>query len=141
MAPNRTVVFIGQEAVVRRMSALADAVASHNLEIAGRAMGLPVEEAWKRGFRKKSDPSIAGVAPRRQTGTYSRSIHTEIESVSRNRVLVKVGTSITQPPYPAYLEYGTSKMPAHPIARPAWDASKHEAQRAGERVLKRLLGL
>jgi hypothetical protein len=32
-----------------------------------------------------------------------------------------VGTDLVDPPYPFFLEYGTSKMPAYPAARPAWD--------------------
>lgn len=139
--PNTTVIFIGAEAVAKRMRELSDAVARDKLVLAGRAMGLPVEETWKRMFRKKGEQSIPGAPPRSQTGTYRRSIHTEIESATRSRVVARVGTSIIDPPYPAYLEYGTSKMPPHPIARPAWDKSKGAAYDAGARVLKKLLGL
>ena len=32
-----------------------------------------------------------------------------------------VGTDLVDPPYPYFLEYGTSRMPAYPAARPAWD--------------------
>jgi hypothetical protein len=41
-----------------------------------------------------------------------------------------IGTDLTDPPYPFFLEYGTSKMPAFPAARPAWDEMGEPAQKA-----------
>ena len=35
-------------------------------------------------------------------------------------VEVVVSTDLTDPPYPLFLEYGTSRMQAYPIARPAF---------------------
>jgi hypothetical protein len=41
-----------------------------------------------------------------------------------------IGTDLTNPPYPFFLEYGTSRMPAYPAARPAWDEMGEPAQKA-----------
>lgn len=40
---------------------------------------------------------------------------------------VIIGTDLTDPPYPYFLEYGTSRMPAYPAARPAFDETKDVA--------------
>lgn len=42
----------------------------------------------------------------------------------------EVGTDLTDPPYPFFLEYGTSRMPAYPAARPAWDEMGETALQA-----------
>lgn len=132
---------VGAPELARRLATLSDAVAERTLERAGRAAGAVVANEWKRTFRKKSEQSVAGLPPRSQTGTYRRAIHVEIASVSRERVDVHVGPSIVDPPYPAYLEYGTSRMPAHPIARPAWDRSRRPALDEATRQLRAALGL
>jgi hypothetical protein len=38
-----------------------------------------------------------------------------------------VGTDLVDPPYPYFLEYGTSRMAARPSARPAFDEMKDTA--------------
>jgi hypothetical protein len=38
-----------------------------------------------------------------------------------------IGTDLTDPPYPYFLEYGTSRMPAYPAARPAFDETRDVA--------------
>lgn len=42
-------------------------------------------------------------------------------------VEVIVGTDLTDPPYPVFLEYGTSRMGARPSARPAFEQTKTTA--------------
>jgi HK97 gp10 family phage protein len=76
-----------------------------------------------------------------ETGTYRRSIHvaghTELTpdfdgeelGEPNNPLVVRIGTKIDEPPYPVYLEYGTSRMPPHPSAQPAFDATRNEAIR------------
>ena len=39
-------------------------------------------------------------------------------------VEVTIGTDLTDPPYPYFLEFGTSRMSAHPSARPAYEETK-----------------
>jgi HK97 gp10 family phage protein len=131
----------GAHELVRRMEALSDAMAERVMERAARSAGEVVVNEWKRTFRKKSEQSVAGLPPRVQSGTYRRAIHLELVSHSRTRVEVVVGPSIIDPPYPAYLEYGTSRMSPHPIARPAWDRSKVPARDEATRQLSAALGL
>jgi len=42
-------------------------------------------------------------------------------------VEVTVGTDLVDPPYPYFLEFGTSRMSARPSARPAFEESKGQA--------------
>lgn len=141
MAPVVTVKTFGSAELLRRLGRLSDAAAGSSLATAGLAGGIVIERKWKSLFRKASDPSFPGSRPRRQTGQYAQSVHTVVLEQGRSHAVVAVGTSITAPPYPEFLEYGTSKMPPHPIARPALDQSKGEALREVTRVLKIELGL
>lgn len=50
-------------------------------------------------------------------------------------------TDLTDPPYPFFLEYGTSRMPAYPAARPAFDEKKDEALGQVAEVLGRLVDM
>lgn len=63
------------------------------------------------------------------TGSYRRSIHTVIEDASWDYCRVVVGTDIIDPPYPWFLEVGTSRMSARPSARPAFDSTKNLVER------------
>lgn len=49
-----------------------------------------------------------------------------------------IGTSLVDPPYPYFLEYGTSRMEPRPAARPAFWAGEHEATKAGTVVLQQM---
>jgi HK97 gp10 family phage protein len=88
--------------------------------------GLVIANEWKRRAPIK-------------TGTYRRSIHvagaadktpdfegTELAEPD-DKLTVKVGTNIKEPPYPEFLEYGTSRMPPHPSAGPAMDVAREDA--------------
>lgn len=50
-----------------------------------------------------------------------------------------IGTDLTDPPYPYFLEYGTTRMPAYPAARPAFDERYPEAVRTAGIVIGRAL--
>lgn len=67
------------------------------------ATAYDIEREWKRLVPVK-------------TGTYRRSIHTVEQA--RPGVSV-VGTNLTKPPYPLFLENGTRRMRARPSATPA----------------------
>lgn len=47
--------------------------------------------------------------------------------VDMGKVEVIVATDLNDPPYPYFLEYGTSRMPAYPTARPAYVESSDAA--------------
>ncbi len=53
-------------------------------------------------------------------------------------VVADIGTSLVDPPYPYFLEYGTVKMSARPSARPAFFVAQHEAEQAGTAALRAL---
>jgi hypothetical protein len=74
-------------------------------------------KAGKRKSRpsKVHRASAAGEAPAINTGRLRQSVG-HVVTDDANGVTVTVGTSIKEPPYPSYLETGTSKM----AARPAW---------------------
>lgn len=78
-------------------------------------------------FRSSDDASIAGLPPRIQTGGYIDSIQTVPFEQETDRASAVTGTSLVDPPYPRFLEFGTSRMPAHPIARPAYEIAKDDA--------------
>ena len=61
-------------------------------------------------------PSIAGNPPAVDTGTLRRSI---TYKVNENEKVGRVGSTIKNPPYGLYLEYGTSRMKPRPWLRPA----------------------
>lgn len=50
-----------------------------------------------------------------------------------------IGTDLVDPPYPYFLEYGTSRMPAYPAARPAFDERYPEAVKTANAVIGAVL--
>jgi HK97 gp10 family phage protein len=141
MSLTVSIELVGVAALEGRLARLSDQVAGDKLATAARAGALLVETRWKALFAAAGSPSVAGQPPRVRTGTYRRSIHTEIIEQSRSRAIAAVGSGITTPPYPEYLEFGTSRMPAHPIARPAFSQTRAAAEAEMGHVLRGLLGL
>lgn len=93
-----------------QLDRLSDAVRAKVLEAALMTGATPIVNHWKQ------------IAPYR-TGTYRRSVHAEpLATTGSHSAAVQIGTDITEPPYPVFLEFGTSRMAARPSARPAWDA-------------------
>lgn len=84
------------------------------------AGAIPIANRWKE--RVHTDAF--------KTGTYMRSIRgpklNEIE-VTADEAKGAVSTDITEPPYPFYLEYGTSHMSARPTMTPAFEESRDAA--------------
>ena len=58
------------------------------------------------------------------SGDMKKSIHPEVEADGK---AVRIGSDIIDPPYPSFLEFGTSKMSPKPFMRPALDENKTEA--------------
>lgn len=127
-----------------RIRKLMAAAGPEDMKTAVTAGALPIVNAWKEK------------APW-ETGTYRRSVHiggvTQPEAggddshvkqreavpdpeVDATHVLVTIGTDIVDPPYPWFLENGTSRMGARPSAQPAWDENKDRAQEEIAAVLR-----
>lgn len=133
-----TAKLVGGQALSRKFNRMGEIARGNALETALVAGALVIANRWK------------GLAPVR-TGTYRRSIHVGGhtdqtddfagedlgQSTSTNgSAKVVVGTAIKNPPYPVFLEYGTSRMAARPSAQPAFDEKKDEAVREVTRALK-----
>lgn len=58
-----------------------------------------------------------------ETGTLRRSIAVETEEKNKSAVVVRCGTNVE---YAPFLEFGTSRMAAHPFMRPAFFNHKSE---------------
>jgi len=101
----------GLEELVRDLRKLTPEVAQDMLLTSFEAGSVPLASKWK------SDAPY-------ETGAYRRSIQ-----VVREAKRVVVGTDITDPPYPLFLEFGTRQMPPHPSLRPALDSSQDNIRR------------
>lgn len=68
-------------------------------------------------------PSVEGAYPAVDTGALRRSITFEvIEGKKETKGIV--GSNIDNPPYPAWLEYGTSRMEPRPWLKPSLEANR-----------------
>lgn len=83
------------------------------------------------GVARSAQMKIEGLAE------LQKRLNTLVTSVTVQTALI--GTDLTEPPYPYFLEYGTSKMPAYPAARPAFDERYPEAVKTASAVIGRLL--
>lgn len=128
----------GLKVVQARLERLTASQAEGALEAAARAAAMVVEGEWKGLFRSPDEASVPGLPPRRQTGSYSRSVHTEVVERSRERAVAEVGTDLE---YAWFLEYGTSRMEPRPIARPALEQSRVRAAAEAWRILLRAAGI
>lgn len=64
--------------------------------------------------KKGHHPSLPGNAPAPDTGTLLQSVTHSIDTEFNGDVTGEVGSTLKNPPYPRYLEYGTSKMKPRP---------------------------
>jgi HK97 gp10 family phage protein len=123
---NPMVTIIGLPELNAQLDAFAREVSSGPfVEAALTAGALPVQNRWKQ------------LAPF-LSGRYRSSIHTEIIR-NGTEPAAEVGTDITDPPYPLYLEYGTSRMGPRPSMRPAYDEGAPQAVQEITDVLNALL--
>ena len=70
------------------------------------------------------------------TGTYKRSVQVEY---NKSEKAAYIGTDIINPPYPWFLEVGTSRMAARPAMTPAVETSKEDVFKAIEDALKMVI--
>jgi HK97 gp10 family phage protein len=91
---------------------------------------MALETQWKLNIQQY---------PLIRTGTYLRSVHREVMPRNGSIVSVMVGTNLTDPPYPDFLEFGTRRMSAKPTARPALDATEGTVRRDTEAAFRMML--
>ena len=77
----------------------------------------PVNMAVSYG-KKKHHPSFAGNPPAPDTGALMRSVTHSVEN-ENGQAVGYVGSILSNPDYPRYLEYGTSKMKPRPWLKTA----------------------
>jgi hypothetical protein len=85
--------------------------------------------------RKKHNPSIPGSAPAPDTGTMMRSVTHDV-SVHFNVVIGRVGSVLKSPPYPAYLENGTTTIEPRPWLLPSVDINKPRINQQFKKVFE-----
>lgn len=72
----------------------------------------------KKHGKKKHHPSFAGNPPAPDTGALMKSITHSVEN-ENGQAVGYVGSILSNPDYPRYLEYGTSKMKPRPWLKTA----------------------
>lgn len=118
----------GLEACIGKVDHLIEAVEAA-LPVAALAAAKPIENAWKRNVQTSFF----------KTGNYMRSIHSTVVSRAGRTLELHIGTDITEPPYPLFGEYGTSRMKARPTMTPAFEANKSRAVIEAEIVFKKVV--
>lgn len=88
-----------------------------------------------QGMQASSSPSAPGDYPGIDTGAYVASIQTQQEGLEG-----MVYTDIDNPPYPIFLEYGTSKMAPRPAFTPASEHMRKVLEAEVTKALKSLGG-
>ena len=89
----------------------------------------PTQSVGYHTYNKKElhYPSLPNNPPAVDTGTLRRSITFDV-GTDESKVTGRVGSTILDPPYGAYLEFGTSRMIQRPWLRPAlernWEVIK-----------------
>ena len=85
----------------------------------------------KRGHH----PSLPGNAPAPDTGTLMRSITHEVRE-ENGEVIGIVGSTLRNPDYPKFLEFGTSKMKPRPWLSTAIEKSQNFMVQAFQKIMK-----
>jgi HK97 gp10 family phage protein len=119
---------VGMEKLVRALREV-EGEADQAMVTALQAGALVIQNKWKRNI-----VAMGAV----DTGTYLRSVHTEV--TSRKPPEVTIGSDITDPPYPEYVERGTRRMAPRPAARQAIDTSEAEVMMEVTDALKEVFG-
>lgn len=85
----------------------------------------PTQSIGYHSYNKKvlHYPSLPNNPPAVDTGTLRRSITFDVET-DEGKVTGRVGSTILDPPYGAYLEFGTSRMIQRPWLRPALERNR-----------------
>ena len=85
----------------------------------------PTQSVGYHTYNKKilHYPSLPNNPPAVDTGTLRRSITFDV-GTDESKVTGRVGSTILDPPYGAYLEFGTSRMIQRPWLRPALERNR-----------------
>ena len=84
-----------------------------------------VDESKSYG-KKGHHPSIPGAFPSVDSGTLRRSVTYQVDE---KNLVGYVGSNLKDPPYGAYLEYGTSRMKPRPWLKPATEKSNETIEK------------
>lgn len=95
----------------------------------------PVNMAVSYG-KKKHHPSFAGNPPAPDTGSLMRSVTHSVEN-ENGQAVGYVGSILSNPDYPRYLEYGTSKMQPRPWLKTALIKCQDFIAKASKEILQK----
>ena len=95
----------------------------------------PVNTAVSYG-KKKHPPSFAGNPPAPDTGSLMRSVTHSVEN-ENGQAVGYVGSILSNPDYPRYLEYGTSKMQPRPWLKTALIKCQDFIAKASKEILQK----
>ena len=84
-----------------------------------------VDESKTYG-KKGHHPSVPGAFPSVDSGTLRRSVTYQVDE---KNLVGYVGSNLKDPPYGAFLEYGTSRMKPRPWLKPATEKSKETIEK------------
>lgn len=84
-----------------------------------------VDESKSYG-KKGHHPSMPGAFPSVDSGTLRRSVTYQVDE---KNLVGYVGSNLKDPPYGAYLEYGTSRMKPRSWLKPATEKSKETIEK------------
>lgn len=105
---------LGNKNITGVMDVLEEGARSaRNLIVLGMRNSPPTGKLYRRGS-KTHRASSPGRYPRTDSGAMVQSIGVDVRSLE-----VEVGSRITSPAYPLYLEKGTNKMEARPWLEPS----------------------
>jgi HK97 gp10 family phage protein len=126
---KKSVEIKGLDSLKSKLEKLSAGVQASVTENSLTAGALKINNAWTDRISPENNNF--------RTGTYKRSVHTEYNPGNRTAM---IGTDISSPPYPLFLETGTSRgMTARPAMEPAFNESVDAAKKEIEDVLRLFL--
>lgn len=125
---KKSVEIKGLDSLKSKLEKLSAGVQASVTENSLTAGALKINTAWSN--------RIKPIYGNFKTGNYERSVHTEYNPGNRTAM---IGTDISSPPYPLFLETGTRKMTARPAMGPAFNESVDAAKKEIEDVLRLFL--
>lgn len=75
------------------------------------------------------------------TGRWINSITHQADDFGTDNPSVQIGATVTDPPYPVFHEFGTSRFPATPTLTPAFSGNKQKILKELAKAFKKGCGL